>query len=116
MTTPTTLRGIDLEQDTQLSLRLLHPRSEYELEILCSNGYTSPFHAEEGWWAMHVHGLPRFERQISQESVSAAAYRRHTSPAGRSKIIHRTRHDMINAYHRFRTRVENCFPRATKCL
>jgi len=65
---------------------------------------------------MHVHGLPRVERQISQESVSAAAYRRHTSPARKSKIIHRTRHDMINAYHRFRTRVENRFPHATKCL
>jgi len=103
--------AIDLEPEAQLSHRPLYRLSEYELEILheylneClrtgfirpsihgSNGCTSPFRAEEGWWATHVHGLSRVERQISQESIPAAAYRQHTSPARRSKVIHRTRPD-----------------------
>jgi hypothetical protein len=45
------------------------PPSRIHSAIQGNNVCTSPFYAEEGWWATHMHELPRVKRQIPQESV-----------------------------------------------
>src|ERR1700684_763856 len=42
------------------------PPSRIHSAIQGNNVCTSP---EEGWWATHMHELPRMKRQIPQESV-----------------------------------------------
>ena len=79
MATPATL--IDLGPDTsfpfiscidfrRFSVSLSMNASEQDsFGYLRQHVCTSPFYAEEGWWATHIHGLPRVKHQTPQESV-----------------------------------------------
>ena len=131
---PTIDLAIDLEPEAQLSLHSLYRLSEYELEILCEylneclrGGFIRPSKAATGAPVLLTpkkdSGLRMCKdyRELNAKSLKNRYIIRcclsttyFTGSLAGAKLFIAL--DLINAYHRIRTRVENRFPHAAGCL